>query len=85
MAGWHLDDTEILLRHRVNFRRAIVELTDQDFPNVHVRKRAALRESLDGIERELKARGEDSEKPERAFPFLVKCNTTQDQIDAQSK
>lgn len=84
MASWYLDDTETLRKHRVNFRKAIVDLTDYDFPEIHVRKRAALRDSLDGIERELRARGEDSERSGRAFPFLVKCNTTEEQIDAQS-
>lgn len=59
MAGWHLDDTETLRKHRENFRRAIDELTDPEFPTLHSRKNAVLRMSLGEIERELRSRGEE--------------------------
>lgn len=60
MAGWHLDDTETLRKHRVNFRKALAELDDPQYPLIHPRKKALLRESLEGIERELQSRGENA-------------------------
>lgn len=60
MSGWYLDDTETLLKHRVNFRRALEELHDPEFPGIHLQKKALLRQSLECIEQELKKRGENA-------------------------
>ena len=57
MAGWYLDDTETLLRQRVNFRRALDELHDPEFPGIHLKKKELLRVSLECIETELRKRG----------------------------
>jgi hypothetical protein len=59
MADWTRDDTETLRKHRENFRRAIDELADPEFPTIHARKKAVLRMSLGEIERELRSRGEE--------------------------
>lgn len=60
MVGWYLDDTETLLKHRVGFRKALDELHDPEFPNIHLRKKALLRQSLECIEAELVKRGENA-------------------------
>lgn len=58
MPGWYTDSTETLLKQRVGFRKALEELHDPDFPNIHLKKKALLRQSLDAIEAELRKRGE---------------------------
>lgn len=57
MAGWYLDSTETLLKHRVGFMRALAELHDPEFPGIHLKKKALLRLSLECVEHELKKRG----------------------------
>ena len=73
MASWYLDDTETLLKHRVNFRKALEELHDPEFPDIHLKKKALLRQSLECIEHELKKRGENAapktERRHRAFAY----------------
>jgi hypothetical protein len=59
MAGWHLDETETLRKHRENFRRAVEELTDPSFPMIHLAKKALLSASLEAIERVLESRGQN--------------------------
>ena len=56
MAGWYLDNTETLLKHRVNFRKALEELHDPEFPGINLKKKELLRQSLECIEAELKKR-----------------------------
>ena len=56
MAGWYLDDTETLRRHRENFRRAIDELSKPEFDGIKTATRDLLRREFAAIEQELQSR-----------------------------
>ena len=56
MAGWYLDDTETLRRHRENFRRAIDELSKPEFDGIKTATKDLLGREFEAIERELQSR-----------------------------